>query len=118
MIDKKGLVFMDSTAYDVSSVIAKIAGGAQVVVFTTGMGNPIGTSIAPVIKMTGNRDTYEMLEDILDFESSATISGEKTIEELGKELLAYILRVAGGEKVKAEINEAFDMSINQFASYC
>jgi altronate dehydratase large subunit len=118
MIDKKGLMFMDTTAYDICSTVAKVAGGSQVVVFTTGMGNPLGTAIAPVIKMTGNRDTYESLEDILDFDSSASIYGEKTIEELGKELLAYILRVASGEQVKAEINEAFDMGINQFASYC
>ncbi|GHT00443.1 carbohydrate hydrolase [Synergistales bacterium] len=118
MIDKKGLMFMDTTAYDVCSTVAKVAGGAQVVVFTTGMGTPVGTAVAPVIKMTGNRDTYKNLEDILDFDSSASIYGEKTTEELGGELLEYILRVASGERVKAEINEAFDMAINQFASYC
>ena len=118
MIDKKGLMFMDTAAYDICSTVAKIAGGSQVVVFTTGMGNPIGTAIAPVIKMTGNADTAQMLEDIIDFDSSASIRGEKTVEQLGEELLAYIMRVASGELVKAEVNEAFDMGINQFASYC
>ena len=118
MVDKKGLVFMDTTAYDICSTVAKVAGGAQIVVFTTGMGTPVGTAIAPVIKMTGNRETYEALEDILDFDSSASIFGEKTIDALGEELLAYILRVASGEQVKAEINGAFDMAINQFGSYC
>jgi len=118
MIDKKGLMFMDTVAYDVCSIVGEIAAGAQIVVFTTGMGTPIGTAIAPVIKMTGNRETYEKLEDTLDFDSSASLFGEKTIEELGGELLAYIMRVANGEQVKAEINEAFDMGINQFTSYC
>ena len=118
IVDKKGLMFMNTTAYDIASTVAKVAGGSQVVVFTTGLGSPIGTAIAPVIKMTGNRDTAEKLEDIIDFDSSASMYGEKTLEELGGELLEYILRVASGEQVKAELNEAFEMSINQFASYC
>ena len=118
MIDKKGLMFMDTTAYDVASTNAKIAGGAQVVVFTTGMGTPVGSAVAPVIKMTGNRATYERMRDILDFDSSASIDGRKTIEQLGRELLEYIIRVCEGEEVRAEINGACDMAINQFTSYC
>lgn len=117
MIDKKGLVFMDGTAYDVASVVSLIAGGAQIVAFTTGMGTPVGNAIAPVIKITGNKDTAMRLEDMIDFDTSSSITGEKTIEQLGKELLDYIIRVCNGEKVKAEINEAYEMAINQFYSY-
>ena len=118
MIDKKGLMFMDTTAYDVASTVAKIVGGAQAVVFTTGMGTPVGVAVAPVIKITGNRSTAEHLSDIIDFDTSASIAGEKTIEQLGEALLDYILRVANGELVKAEINGVCDMAINQFTSYC
>jgi len=118
MIDKKGLMFMDTATYDICSVVAKIAGGSQIVAFTSGLGNPVGSAVAPVIKITGNRDTATRLEDIIDFDSSASIFGEKTVEELGSELLSYILRVAEGEAVKAEINEACEIAINQFHSFC
>jgi len=118
MIEKKGLIFMDTTAYDIASVTAKIAGGAQVTVFTTGRGNPIGSPVAPVIKMTGNAATYARMHDIIDFYSGESISGEKTIEQLGEKLLLYLIRVCNGEPVKAELNHAGDVAINQFASYC
>ena len=117
-ITTRGLVFMDTTAYDVASVVAKIAGGAQLVVFTTGMGTPVGSAVAPVIKMTGNGTTAQFLKDLIDFDSSATITGERSVQDLGQELLDYILRVCDGEPVKAELNGACDMAINQFASYC
>lgn len=117
MIDKKGLMFMDGTAFDVASVVSLIAGGAQIVAFTTGMGTPVGNAIAPVLKITGNSDTAIRLNDMIDFDTSDSIVGKKTIEELGDELLDYILRVCNGEEVKAEINGIYDMAINQFSSY-
>ena len=118
MVDKKGLVFMDGTAYDVASTMSLIAGGAQLVVFTTGLGTPVGSAIAPVLKATGNGHTAQWLEDIIDFDRSASITGEKTVEALGDELLKYICRVCDGELVKAEINGISDMAIDQMGSYC
>ena len=56
-ITKRGLLFMDSTAYDVASTVAKIAGGAQIIAFTTGRGTPVGNAVAPVLKITGNHET-------------------------------------------------------------
>ncbi|MEL7659065.1 MAG: altronate dehydratase, partial [Bacillota bacterium] len=117
MIDRKGLVFMDGTAYDVASVVSLAAGGAQVVAFTTGMGTPVGNAIAPVIKITGNKDTASRLSDMIDFDTSTSISGEKTVDELGTELLDYVVRVCNGEEVIAEVNGFSDMAINQFYSY-
>lgn len=117
-IDKKGLVFMDATAYDVASTLAKIAGGAQVVIFTTGMGNPVGCSMAPVMKVTGNRRTASVLGDIIDFDTSPSISGEKTTEELGQEMFEQLLRICEGESVKAEENQAFGVAIDPLHSYC
>ena len=113
IIRTRGVIFMDTTAFDAASVTAKIAGGCQIVVFTTGLGNPIGNAIAPVIKMTGNRQTYEKLHDMLDFESGGMLTGEKTTGELAGELMELVLRVCSGESVKAEINGADVISIDQ-----
>ena len=104
---------MDTTAFDAASVTAKIAGGCQVVVFTTGLGNPIGNAIAPVIKITGNSETYRNLNDMLDFETSSTLTGVKTIGTSADELMDLVLRVCSGEHVKAEINGAGVISIDQ-----
>lgn len=117
MIDKKGLMFMDGTAYDVASVASLIAGGAQIVAFTTGMGTPVGNAIAPVIKITGNKDTAIRLGDMIDFDTSRSITGEKQIAEFGEDLLNYILEICNGKEVKAEINGFEEMAINQFSSY-
>ena len=113
IVTSRGPVFMDTTAYDAASITAEIAGGCQVVAFTTGLGNPIGSAIAPVLKMTGNRETYANLEDMLDFETSGTLTGEKTVTESADELMALLLRVCSGEPVKAEINGADVISIDQ-----
>ena len=118
MIDKHGLVFMDATAFDIASVANKVASGAQITIFTTGLGNPIGDAVSPVLKVTGNKRTANIMDDIIDFDTSASISGEKTVEQLGQELLDVIVKVCEGQTVKAEENGAFDMAINQFYSYC
>ena len=60
---------MDTTAYDCGSITAKIAGGAQLVAFTTGMGNPIGSPVAPVGKITGHPPTSDKHNDRIGFES-------------------------------------------------
>ena len=115
-VETRGVVFMDSPAFDAASTTAKIAGGCQTVVFTTGLGNPIGNAIAPVIKMTGNKETFKNLNDMLDFESGGTLTGEKTIAQSADELMKLILRVCSGELVKAEINGADVISIDNHHS--
>ena len=117
-IRQKGLLFMDTTAYDVASTVAKIAGGAQIIVFTTGLGTPVGNAAAPVMKITGNHDTAVRLADIIDFDTSDSITGIKTIDQLGDELLHDILEVCNGTLVNAEENDISDMAINQYSSYC
>ena len=112
-IKGRGLYYMATTAYDCGSITAKIAGGAQLVAFTTGMGNPIGSPVAPVIKITGNHATFEKHNDMIDFDTSASLSGEKSVEELGEELLDFTLSVCCGRETKAEINEAGVVFVNQ-----
>ncbi len=104
---------METAAYDPISTNGKIAGGCQTVVFTTGMGTPIGSAIAPVIKITGNHQTYEWLNDLLDYDTSANLRGEKTISELSDELLALVVDVCNGKQTKAELNGADVLVIDQ-----
>ena len=100
---QKGLVIMDTPGYDVLSVTAKVAGGCQVVLFTTGRGNPVGNPIAPVIKATANKNTLIKMNDNIDFDMSSALEGKKSINALGEELFKEIIAVANGKKTKAEV---------------
>lgn len=100
---KQGLVIMDTPGNDPSSVAAMVAGGAQVVVFSSGRGSPVGHPIVPVVKITGNKLTFAKMEDNIDFNAAPLIYGEKTVEELGRELLEMVVESACGKKTKAEV---------------
>ena len=102
MPTKKGALIMDTPGFDVASVTAMVAGGCQLVIFTTGRGTPTGNIIAPVIKVTGNAKTYKNMKDNIDFDASLVLSGEKTIDERGQELFEEMLEVANGKVTKAE----------------
>jgi altronate dehydratase large subunit len=101
---QKGLVYMDTPGYDLLSVTAKVAAGCQLIVFTTGRGNPIGNPVAPVLKVTANRETFTKMNDNIDLDLSAVLLGEKTIEEAGSQVLQEIVKIADGKKTKAEIH--------------
>ena len=77
---KQGLVIMDTPGNDPASVAAMVAGGAQVVVFSSGRGSPVGHPIVPVVKITGNKLTFAAMEDNIDFSAAPLIYGEKTVE--------------------------------------
>lgn len=98
----KGLIIMDTPGNDASSMAGMAAGGAQVFVFSSGRGTPIGSPIGPVIKITGNRHTFKMMEDNIDFDASPVLFGEKTVEELGEELKNMLLETCNGKQTKAE----------------
>lgn len=100
---KKGLVYMDTPGYDLLSVTAKIAGGCQMIVFTTGRGNPIGNPFAPVIKVTANKDLFIHMNDNLDMDFSAVLAGEKTMQHMAQDVMAEIVQVANGKMTKTEI---------------
>ena len=114
---KKGLVIMDTPGHDPSSVAAMVAGGAQVVVFSSGRGTPTGNPIAPVIKITGNRITYANMIDNIDVDASPLIYGTKTIEELGQELLKLTQEVACGKQTKAESLGYTEMAIARVCNF-
>lgn len=117
MIDVHGTVIMDTVAYDVASVADMTASGSQMTLFTTGMGNPIGNPIAPVLKVTGNHKTFEWNHDFMDFDTSDSITGKKTINELGGELLELIIEVCSGKQVKAEEWGMTEIAINHLCTY-
>jgi altronate dehydratase large subunit len=99
---KKGLVYMDTPAHDIEQLTGMVAGGVQIVVFTTGRGNPLGTPIAPVIKITGNRDTYHKMRDNMDIDVSKILQGKETVTEAGKRIFEEVISVASGKVTKAE----------------
>lgn len=99
---KKGLFIMDTPGQDIESITGMVAGGAQVVIFTTGRGTPTGNPLAPVIKLTGNYHTFKNMEDNIDFDVSEIVSGHKTIKEMGEQLFEEIVEVCNGKITKAE----------------
>ena len=116
-IDKKGLVIMDTPGNDASSVAGMVAGGAQIVVFSTGRGTPSGNPIAPVIKITGNKITFANMEDNMDFDASPVIYGTQTMEELTDDLLNMVVDVANGKQSKAESLGYTEMAIARVCNY-
>lgn len=102
-IKDKGLVIMDTPGNDPSSVTGMVAGGCQIVIFSTGRGTPTGHPIAPVIKITANRETYKKMEDNIDFDASGVIYAENTVKELAENLFKDVLEVSSGKLTKAEI---------------
>ena len=114
---KQGLVIMDTPGNDPSSVAAMVAGGAQVVVFSSGRGTPTGNPIAPVIKITGNKLTFAKMEDNIDLDASPLIYGEKTLEELGDDLLKMVVETASGKQTKAESLGFTEMAIARVCNY-
>lgn len=101
-MDKKGLYFMDTPGQDIDSITGMVAGGAQIIVFSTGRGTPTGSPIAPVIKITGNTGTYNKMTDNIDINAGKIITDGVKLPEMGKELFDMIVDVCNGEYTKAE----------------
>lgn len=100
--DRKGLYFMDTPGQDIDSITGMVAGGAQIIVFSTGRGTPTGSPIAPVIKITGNTETYNKMIDNIDINAGKIITNGVSLEDMGKELYDMIINVCNGGYTKAE----------------
>ncbi|WP_242118358.1 UxaA family hydrolase [Aestuariivivens sediminicola] len=96
-----GLNLLCTPGNDVESTTALVGSGANIVLFTTGLGTPTGNPVAPIIKVSSNSELAAKMPDIIDFDTGAVIRGEKTIDDMAEELLEFIIDVASG-KVKAK----------------
>ncbi len=97
-VKRPGLNLLCTPGNDVESTTAMAGSGANIMLFTTGLGTPTGNPIAPVIKVSSNTTLAKKMPDIIDFDCGEVISGVKTIEQLGEEILDLIIDVAGGRK--------------------
>ncbi len=110
---EKGLVIMDTPGQDIESMTGMIAGGAQLIAFTTGQGTPVGSAIAPVIKITGNPRTYRNMKENIDINAGTIIEGKETIDQVGKRIFNEVFEVASGKRTKAERLGYFEFAINR-----
>ncbi len=94
---KPGLNLLCTPGNDVESTTGLAGSGANLIVFTTGLGTPTGNPVAPTIKMSSNTTLAQKMPDLIDVDAGTIISGQDTIESKGEELLEYLIRVASGE---------------------
>jgi altronate dehydratase large subunit len=98
----RGLVVMDTPGNDPESVSAMVAGGAQIVVFTTGRGSPLGCAIAPVIKVCSNSPTHRRLAEDMDLDAGTIVEEGESPADVGDRIFREIIAVAGGKQTAAE----------------
>jgi altronate hydrolase len=96
-VKRPGLNLLCTPGNDVESTTAEVGSGANVVLFTTGLGTPTGNPIAPVIKLSSNTVLYNKMNDIIDINTGTIIEGDETIEQAGERILDYVIKVASGE---------------------
>ena len=97
VVTKPGLNLLCTPGNDVESTTAEVGSGANIVLFTTGLGTPTGNPVAPVIKLSSNTILYNKMNDIIDINTGTIIEGEETIEQAGERILEYVIKVASGE---------------------
>ena len=107
--NKPGLTLLCTPGNDVESTTGLAGSGANVILFTTGLGTPTGNPVTPVLKVSSNTKLAEKMPDIIDIDTGGVIRGEKSIEQMGAEILDHIIEIASGRKTaKAMDLEQFD----------
>lgn len=101
-VTTRGFTFMDSPGYDPASVTGQIAGGCNLVCFTTGRGSAFGSKPAPTIKIATNTEMAMRMSEDMDIDAGEVLSKGISIEEKGREIYKMFLRVASGEVTKSE----------------
>jgi altronate hydrolase len=101
-IRARGLVFMNTPGNDLVSVTGQVAGGCNLVLFTTGRGTVVGFKPAPVIKIASNTAMYDHMRDDMDFNAGRGLEGA-SLEELAGELLNLVIEIASGQPSRSEM---------------
>lgn len=101
-VTERGFVFMDTPGYDPVSATGQIAGGANLICFTTGRGSCFGSYPAPTIKLASNSSMYERMREDMDINCGGVIDGTQTLDELGEEIFRRILEIASGQQSRSE----------------
>lgn len=113
-IDSHGFVFMDTPGYDPVAVTGQVAGGCNIICFTTGRGSVSGFKPAPSLKLATNTPMFERMREDMDIDCGTVVTGQETIEEVGTRIFHAILAAASGEPTKSEI---FDYGDNEFVPW-
>ncbi len=113
-VSARGFVFMDTPGYDPVAATGQVAGGANLVCFTTGRGSVFGCKPSPSIKLATNTPMFRRMEDDMDVNCGSVLDGAETVAECGQRIFDLILRVASGEKTKSE---QFDFGAAEFAPW-
>jgi altronate hydrolase len=113
-VTAKGFVFMDTPGYDPVSATGQVAGGANLVCFTTGRGSVFGCKPSPSIKLATNTPMYQRMEDDMDVNCGTILDGDESVQACGQRIFELMLRVASGERTKSE---QFDFGAAEFAPW-
>ncbi len=100
---RKGLVVMDTPGYDIETMAGMATAGAHAILFTTGRGTPVGFPTVPVIEISSTSELFTAMPDDIDLDAGTILAGESA-GQVGERILALLLRVARGERTKAEVN--------------
>jgi altronate hydrolase len=107
-VSKPGLTLLCTPGNDVESTTAEVAAGANIVLFTTGLGTPTGNPVAPVVKIASNTALFDRMRDIIDINTGTIIEGTETIKQAGERILEYVIGVASGEIQVAAVRHVQD----------
>src|SRR5688572_18458677 len=113
-VASKGFVYMDTPGYDPVSATGQVAGGANLICFTTGRGSAYGCKPAPSLKLATNTPLFMRQEDDMDFNCGTIVDGSETVEQAGARFFQLVLRAASGEKTKSEL---FGYGDDEFAPW-
>ena len=102
-VTAKGFVFMDTPGYDPVSVTGQVAGGANMICFTTGRGSCFGCKPAPSLKLATNTPMYNRMADDMDINCGEILDGGASVEEMGERIFRLILATASGQRTKSEL---------------
>ena len=114
LVTAKGFVFMDTPGYDPVSATGQVAGGANLICFTTGRGSVYGCKPSPSIKLATNTPLYERMTEDMDINCGEIVDGTVSVQEKGREIFELILQVASGEATRSE---ALGMGNDEFVPW-